>query len=55
MGDGEERILGISKKIAMVMRETGYLSAGRIARIDAEQLNCMDLSSLSHSSKETVC
>ena len=24
MGDGEERILGISKKIAMVMRETGY-------------------------------
>lgn len=43
MGDGEERILGISKKIAMVMRETGYLSAGRIARIDAEQLNSMDL------------
>ena len=43
MGDGEERILGISKKIAMVMRETGYLSAGRIARIDAEELNSMDL------------
>ncbi|MCH5266875.1 MAG: hypothetical protein J1E62_00915 [Lachnospiraceae bacterium] len=43
MGDGDERILGISKKIATVMRETGYLSTGRIARIDAEQLNQMDL------------
>lgn len=43
MGDGEERILGISKKIATVMRETGYLSAGRIARIGAEQLNQMDI------------
>lgn len=43
MGDGDERILGISKKISVVMRETGYLSSGRIARIDAETLNKMDL------------
>lgn len=44
IGDGKERILGISKKIAVVMRETGYLSSGRIAHIAAEQLNVMDLS-----------
>lgn len=43
MGDGDERILGISKKISVVMRETGYLSSGRIARIDADTLNKMDL------------
>ncbi len=44
IGDGKERILGISKRIAVVMRETGYLSSGRIAHIAAEQLNAMDLS-----------
>lgn len=44
MGDGKERILGIAKKIAVVMRETGYLSSGRIAHIGAEQLNQMELS-----------
>lgn len=44
IGDGKERILGISKRIAVVMRETGYLSSGRIAHIAAEQLNVMDLS-----------
>lgn len=44
IGDGKDRILGISKKIAVVMRETGYLSSGRIAHITAEQLNVMDLS-----------
>lgn len=43
IGDGKERILGISKRIAVVMRETGYLSSGRIAHIAAEQLNVMDL------------
>lgn len=44
IGDGKDRILGISKRIAVVMRETGYLSSGRIAHITAEQLNVMDLS-----------
>lgn len=44
IGDGKDRILGISKRIAVVMRETGYLSSGRIAHIAAEQLNAMDLS-----------
>lgn len=43
MGDGTERIVGISKKIAVVMRESGFLSSGRIAHIDAVQLNQMDL------------
>lgn len=44
IGDGKARILGIAKKIAVVMRETGYLSSGRIAHIAAEQLNVMELS-----------
>lgn len=44
IGDGKERILGIAKRIAVVMRETGYLSSGRIAHIAAEQLNVMELS-----------
>lgn len=43
MGDGRERILGIAKKISVVMRETGYLSSGRIAHIAAQQLNQMDI------------
>ena len=43
MGDGRERILGIAKKISVVMRETGYLSSGRIAHIGATQLNKMDI------------
>lgn len=43
MGDGRERILGIAKKISVVMRETGYLSSGRIAHIGATQLNQMDI------------
>lgn len=43
MGDGEERIIGVSKRIVRVMMESGYLSKGRIARIEAEKLNRMDL------------
>lgn len=43
MGDGSERIVGVSKQIVRVMKETGYLSKGRIAKISAEQLNRMDL------------
>ncbi|MCI8771981.1 MAG: hypothetical protein HFH73_12760 [Lachnospiraceae bacterium] len=43
MGDGAERIVGVSKQIVRIMKETGYLSQGRIAKINAEQLNKMDL------------
>lgn len=43
MGDGTERIVGVSKQIVRVMKETGYLSQGRIAKIHASQLNKMDL------------
>lgn len=43
MGDGEERIIGVAKQITRVMKEAGYLSVGRIAKIHAQQLNKMDL------------
>lgn len=43
MGDGSERIVGVSKQIVRVMKETGYLSRGRIAKIHAKQINMMDL------------
>lgn len=42
MGDGEDRILGVSKQIVRVMKESGYLSIGRIAKTKAEALNQMD-------------
>ena len=43
MGDGVERIVGVSKKIVHVMKKSHYLSQGRIAKIRASQLNKMDL------------
>lgn len=43
MGDGVDRIVGVSKQIVRVMKDTGYLSQGRIAKIHANQLNKMDL------------
>lgn len=43
MGDGTERIVGVSKKIVHVMKASNYLSRGRIAKIRASQLNKMDL------------
>lgn len=43
MGDGTDRIVGVSKQIIRIMKETGYLSQGRIAKINANQLNSMDL------------
>lgn len=43
MGDGPERIVGVSKQIVRVMKESGYLSQGRIAKIHADQMNKMDL------------
>lgn len=42
LGDGEDRILGVSKQIVRVMKESGYLSIGRIAKTKAEALNQMD-------------
>ena len=38
-----ERNAGVSKQIVRVMKETGYLSQGRIAKIRAKQINMMDL------------
>ncbi len=43
IGDGDERIIGVAKQIVRVMKESGYLSQGRIAKIRAGQLNKMDL------------
>lgn len=43
MGDGPQRIVGVAKQIVRVMKETGYLSQGRIAKIHAKQINKMDL------------
>ncbi|MCR5201758.1 MAG: hypothetical protein K6D02_01505 [Lachnospiraceae bacterium] len=42
-GTGDERILGISKKIVRIMNQKGFLSSTRIALIKAEQLNNIDL------------
>ncbi len=43
MGEGEERLIGVTKKIVSVMKETGYLGQGKIAKIDASLLNETDL------------
>ena len=43
MGEGEEKILGITKKIVRVNHEKGFLSTNQIARIYSNQLNEMDL------------
>lgn len=43
MGEGEERILGITKKIVQVMHRKGFMSTSQIARIHSSQLNEMDL------------
>ncbi|MBO5484739.1 MAG: hypothetical protein J5979_05975 [Lachnospiraceae bacterium] len=43
MGEGEEKILGITKQIVRVMNRKGFLSTNQIARIYSEQLNEMDL------------
>lgn len=42
LGEGEERVIGVSKQIVKVMKSTGYLSQGRIAKIHSSQLNKMD-------------
>ena len=43
IGEGEEKILGITKKIVRVNHEKGFLSTSQIARISSTQLNQMDL------------
>ncbi len=43
IGEGEERILGITSKIVRVMNKKKFLSTNRIARISAEKLNEMEL------------
>lgn len=43
VGTGQERIVGISKHIVKVMNECGYASVGRIAKINAKQLNEMKI------------
>lgn len=43
MGNGSDRMVGVSKKIVRAMKETSYLSQGRIAKIHARQINTMDL------------
>lgn len=43
IGDDTDVIVGLSKKIAKIMKETGYLENGRIARIRASALNNMNL------------
>ena len=43
MGQGEDKIVGVSKQIVRVLKESGFLSVGRIAKISSEQLNKMDL------------
>lgn len=44
VGDTSNLLVGLSKKIIKVMKETGYMSIGRIAKISAKKLNQMDLS-----------
>lgn len=43
MGQEEEKILGITKKIVQVNYKKGFLSTKQIARIHSQQLNDMDL------------
>lgn len=43
IGTGEERILGITKKIVRVMHQKQFMSTCQIARIHSEKLNEMDL------------
>ncbi|HBA97213.1 MAG TPA: hypothetical protein DCZ23_03795, partial [Lachnospiraceae bacterium] len=44
VGNNSNLIVGLSKRIVKVMKETGYMSTGRIAKISAKKLNQMDLS-----------
>lgn len=43
VGNSSNLIVGLSKRIVKVMKETGYMSIGRIAKISAKKLNQMNL------------
>lgn len=43
MGEGDEKIIGITKKIVRVMNRKGFMSTNQIARIHSRQLNSMNL------------
>lgn len=43
VGNSSELIVGLSKRIVKVMKNTGYMSIGKIAKISAKQLNLMNL------------
>ena len=43
MGHGSERIVGVAKKIVRTVKEGGFLSQGKIAKVTASQINSMDL------------
>lgn len=46
IGTGDEKILGISKKIVRIMHRKKFISSARIALIKAEQLNDLDFDSV---------
>lgn len=43
MGEGNEKIIGLTKKIVRVMNKKGFMSTNQIARIHSRQLNSMNL------------
>ncbi len=43
VGNTSDLIVGLAKRVVKVMKETGYMSTGRIAKISAKKLNQMDL------------
>ncbi len=43
VGNSSELIVGLSKRIVKLMKDRGYLSIGRIAKINAKQLNSMNI------------
>ncbi len=51
VGDGDERILGFTKKIVRIANKKQFLASTRIAKISAQQLNEMDLLKVCHQLK----
>ncbi len=51
MGGGTECVVGVAKKIVRTVKEGGFLSCGKIAKVTAEQLNKMDLLSFKNQLK----
>ncbi|MCR5625177.1 MAG: hypothetical protein K6G11_08055 [Lachnospiraceae bacterium] len=46
VGDGDKRVLGITKKIIRIMNEKNFISSTRIAQISSTQLNKLDVSTV---------